>query len=90
MPRATTTLVAAILSKPVNGIGVVDVSTGEFLITEVGEDEGTAKVVEEILRLQPAECLVPEGMDELAEAIAAACPGDSDAARETEAAALAA
>nr|WP_309691725.1 DNA mismatch repair protein MutS [Armatimonas sp.] len=67
-------LVAAILSKPVHGIGVVDVSTGEFLITEVEESAGIAKVVEEILRLQPAECLVPEGMDELAEAIAAACP----------------
>lgn len=67
-------LVAALLSKPVHGIGVVDVSTGEFLITEIEEGAGVAKVVEEILRLQPAECLIPEGMDELAEAIAAACP----------------
>jgi len=67
-------LVAALLSKPVHGIGVVDVSTGEFLITEIDESAGIAKVVEEILRLQPAECLIPEGMEELAEAIAVACP----------------
>lgn len=67
-------LVAAILSKPVHGIGVVDVSTGEFLITEVDESAGIAKIIEEVLRLQPAECLVPEGMDELAEALAESCP----------------
>lgn len=67
-------LVAAILSKPVHGIGVVDVSTGEFLITEIEESLGIEKLVEEILRLQPAECLIPEGMDELAVAIADACP----------------
>jgi DNA mismatch repair protein MutS len=71
-------LVATILGEPVNGIGVVDVSTGEFLVTEIDrEDSGTSgtirRVVDEVARLAPAECLVPEGMDDLAEAIREAC-----------------
>lgn len=67
-------LVAAVLGDPVCGVGVVDVSTGEFLVTEIPAHAGLPKVVEEIARLCPAECLVPEGMDELAEAVQAACP----------------
>ena len=67
-------LVAAILGEPVCGVGVVDVSTGEFLVTEIPADAGLPKVVEEVARLCPAECLVPEGMDDLAEALRAACP----------------
>ncbi len=67
-------LVAAIGGDPVCGLGVVDVSTGEFLVTEIPAHAGTQKIVEEIARLRPAECLVPEGMDELADAIRAACP----------------
>jgi DNA mismatch repair protein MutS len=67
-------LVAALLGAPVCGVGVVDVSTGEFLITEIPDEAGIAKVVEEVIRLAPAECLVPEGMDELAAALNDACP----------------
>jgi DNA mismatch repair protein MutS len=67
-------LVAAVLGEPVCGVGVVDVSTGEFLVTEIDKVGGVAAVVEEIARLCPAECLVPEGMDDLADAIRAACP----------------
>jgi DNA mismatch repair protein MutS len=67
-------LVAALGGEPVAGVGVVDVSTGEFLVTEIPADAGLAKVVEEVARLCPAECLVPEGMDELADAIRDACP----------------
>lgn len=67
-------LVAAILGRPVCGVGVVDVSTGEFLITELPEEAGAAKVVEEIVRLCPSECLIPEGMDDLADAVKEACP----------------
>ncbi|MFM7320779.1 MAG: DNA mismatch repair protein MutS [Armatimonadota bacterium] len=72
--RANNFLVAAVLSRPVAGIGVVDVSTGEFLVTEIPEEGGPEAVAAEVARLQPAECLVPEGMDDLAEAIVAACP----------------
>ncbi len=68
-------LVAAITdAKRPSGIGVVDVSTGEFLATEVGCEEGTAKVVEEVMRLGPAECLLLPGGDELADAIKAVSP----------------
>ncbi|GAB4454056.1 MAG: DNA mismatch repair protein MutS [Armatimonadaceae bacterium] len=71
-------LVATILGDPVNGIGVVDVSTGEFLVTEIEQGEhgftgAIRKVVDEVARLCPAECLIPEGMDDLAEAIREAC-----------------
>ena len=65
-------LVAAITGAKVpSGVGVVDVSTGEFLATEMPCDAGPDKVVEEIMRLQPAECLLLPGMEELADAIKA-------------------
>ncbi len=65
-------LVAAITgAKMPSGVGVVDVSTGEFLATEMPCEAGTDKVVEEIMRLQPAECLLLPGMEELGEAIRA-------------------
>jgi DNA mismatch repair protein MutS len=68
-------LVAAITdAKRPSGVGVIDVSTGEFLATEIGCDEGLEKVVEEVMRLGPAECLLLPGMDELAEAVKAASP----------------
>ncbi len=66
-------LVAAVLGdKAAGGLGVVDVSTGEFLATEVPCEAGTERIVEEVMRLQPAECLLLPGMDELAAAIKAA------------------
>ncbi len=65
-------LVAAITgAKMPSGVGVVDVSTGEFLATEMPCEAGPDKVVEEIMRLQPAECLLLPGMEELGEAIKA-------------------
>jgi DNA mismatch repair protein MutS len=67
-------LVAAVWGDPVSGVGVVDVSTGEFLVTEIARECGIAKVVDEVTRLAPAECLVPEGMDDLADALREACP----------------
>ena len=66
-------LVAAVTgAKMPSGVGVVDVSTGEFLATEMPCDAGPEKVVEEIMRLQPAECLLLPGMEDLAELIKAA------------------
>jgi len=68
--RSNNYLVAAITGERVpSGIGVVDVSTGEFLVTEMAWDVGTGKVVEEVMRLNPAECLLSPGMEDLAEAI---------------------
>ena len=66
-------LVAAVTGAKVpSGVGVIDVSTGEFLATEMACDDGPDKVVEEILRLQPAECLLLPGMEELGDQIKAA------------------
>ena len=67
-------LVAAITdAKRPGGVGVVDVSTGEFLATEIAvtDNGGTERVVEEVMRLSPAECLLLPGMDDLADAIRA-------------------
>jgi DNA mismatch repair protein MutS len=66
-------LLAVILKSPSFGIGVVDVSTGEFLVTELDEND-PQRLLDEIMRLAPAECLVPEGLDELAQEIARVCP----------------
>ena len=70
--RTNNYLVAAITgAKRPSGVGVVDVSTGEFLATEMACEDGIERVVEEIMRLQPAECLLLPGMEELGEAIKA-------------------
>jgi DNA mismatch repair protein MutS len=53
-------LVAAVVGDPVAGIGIVDVSTGEFLTTELEGDRRAERLLDEILRLEPAEILVPE------------------------------
>ncbi|MDX1932595.1 MAG: DNA mismatch repair protein MutS [Capsulimonadales bacterium] len=76
--RSNNYLVAAVLGSPgprlLCGVGVIDVSTGEFLVTELTEGAHLGRVLEEINRLNPSECLVPEDMEDLAEAIRGACP----------------
>jgi DNA mismatch repair protein MutS len=62
-------LVAAIVGDPVAGLGVADVSTGEFLTTELDGERRTEKLIEEICRLEPAEVLVPDHEVELADLI---------------------
>jgi len=71
--RKNNYLVAAITGERLpSGVGVVDVSTGEFLTTEIPFEKGEAKLVEEIVRLQPAECLVrPDADPRLVESIRA-------------------
>ncbi|MDR3708407.1 MAG: DNA mismatch repair protein MutS [Capsulimonadaceae bacterium] len=62
--RRNNYLVAAITGERVpSGVGVVDVSTGEFLATEIPYGKGISKVVEEVARLQPSECLVRPDAD---------------------------
>jgi DNA mismatch repair protein MutS len=69
-------LVAAVIGDPVAGIGIVDISTGEFLTTEIEGDRRTEQLLDEIARLEPAEVLVPDdASDELVEAIRGACSG---------------
>lgn len=67
-------LLAAVVGDPVAGIGIVDVSTGEFLTTELEGERRVEKLLDEIMRLEPAEILVSENADEeLIEAIRASC-----------------
>lgn len=67
-------LVAAVVGDPVAGIGVVDISTGEFLTTEIEGDRRVDQLLDEIMRLEPAEVLLPAGADpELLEAVRASC-----------------
>jgi DNA mismatch repair protein MutS len=63
--RANNYLVAAVLGDPIHGLGVVDVSTGEFLATEIAGEGRLQKLLDELFRLQPAEVLVPEDHEEL-------------------------
>ena len=67
--KANNYLVAAVVGDPVAGLGVADVSTGEFLTTELDGERKTDKLIEEICRLEPAEVLVPESAVELADLI---------------------
>ena len=67
-------LLAAVVGDPVTGVGIVDVSTGEFLTTEIEGERRAEQLLDEIMRLEPAEILVSENADpELLEAIRASC-----------------
>lgn len=60
----------AVASEPDNyGIAVVDVSTGEFAITEVNGKDASTKLLEELGRLAPAEVLLKEIDQDLTEPI---------------------
>ena len=51
----------AISSEPdVYGISVVDISTGEFAVTEISGRDASTRVLEELGRLAPAEVLIKE------------------------------
>jgi len=52
-------LVAVTADKEGFGLATVDVSTGEFLTTEIQGLENKDKLLEELNRLQPVECLLP-------------------------------
>jgi len=53
-------LISIVEGKQGYGLAVVDVSTGDFLTTEINTQEAEIKLLEEIIRLQPVECLVPD------------------------------
>jgi DNA mismatch repair protein MutS len=42
------------------GLAWVDVSTGEFAVAELGGEDAAARLAEEVVRLNPAETLVPD------------------------------
>lgn len=55
----------------VYGLAIIDISTGEFLITEAKGDGGAQRIIDEIVRLSPAEVIVMDD-DEWAQSICAA------------------
>jgi DNA mismatch repair protein MutS len=44
------------------GIAIVDISTGEFLTTEFQGNDAYAKLLSELARFRPAECIIPQGL----------------------------
>lgn len=49
------------------GISFLDLSTGEFLVTQVAGEDAHERTLQEIARLNPAECLLPQEAEELYE-----------------------
>ena len=45
------------------GVAYVDITTGEFAATELQSEDILSAVRAELMRLRPAEILVPEGLD---------------------------
>ena len=58
--RANNYLASLVINQERAGLAYVDISTGEFATTEFVDDAEVKRlVVEELVRLRPAECLVP-------------------------------
>lgn len=62
-------LASAVATQERAGISFLDLSTGEFLVTEITGEDATEQTLQEIARLSPAECLLPEEAEELYELI---------------------
>jgi DNA mismatch repair protein MutS len=57
-------LAAIVDNKEVTGFAYIDISTGDFRVTEIKEGENTlARLEAELFRLNPAECLLPPWSD---------------------------
>ncbi|MEJ5298705.1 MAG: DNA mismatch repair protein MutS, partial [Armatimonadota bacterium] len=54
------------------GVAVADVSTGEFLVTQFAGEKHLGEALAEIERLRPAECVISERDEDLAEPLRAA------------------
>ncbi|MCE5314372.1 DNA mismatch repair protein MutS [bacterium] len=67
--KANNYLVAVASEPDVYGAAVVDVSTGEFAVTEIDGKHGSQKLLEELGRLSPAEVLIKEIELDLSEPI---------------------
>lgn len=63
-------LVAPSRRQETYGLAVIDISTGEFLVTEMASEQ---RFLDEIARVSPAEILVPEDGDDLTARIREAC-----------------
>lgn len=63
-------LASASPGKEAAAVSFLDLSTGEFLVTQVGGPDSTERTIQEIARLNPAECLLPEEAKEFYELLA--------------------
>jgi len=59
--RRNNFLAAVVLGEQRAGLAYVDITTGEFATTQFTGDDVAHQVVQELGRLQPAECLIPGG-----------------------------
>ena len=57
--RQNNYLVALYFDKKKIGLGVADMTTGEFKLTELPDDDKHTALRDELARLQPSECLIP-------------------------------
>ncbi|MCI8336288.1 MAG: DNA mismatch repair protein MutS [Peptococcaceae bacterium] len=55
-------LLAVYKLKNTYGIAYTDISTGEFLTTEITGDDSLQKMVNEVCRISPAECILPKSL----------------------------
>ncbi len=56
-------LLSAFINGNVLGISYVDISTGEFFVTELKTDKAVSDLLSEITRLNPAEIILPENLE---------------------------
>ncbi|MHC1611285.1 MAG: DNA mismatch repair protein MutS [Candidatus Methanospirareceae archaeon] len=61
--RVSNYLMCANLMDGKAGIAIVDVSTGEFSVTELEDDKTHASLLNEVERVKPAEIILPESLE---------------------------
>ncbi|MDI6828067.1 MAG: DNA mismatch repair protein MutS [Armatimonadota bacterium] len=66
-------LVAIAFRQGVFGLAVSDISTGEFLITELRGPNAESRTLDEVSKLSPAEVLIPEDTKDFGDKIRAVC-----------------
>lgn len=66
-------LLAVACRQETYGIAICDISTGEFLVTEICGQEACTRALEEINRVSPAEVLVPAEAGGFRDALASLC-----------------
>jgi len=67
--KANNYLVAIASEPDIYGVAVVDISTGEFAVTEISGKESSSGLIEELGRLAPAEVLLKEIDQDLSEPV---------------------
>ncbi len=73
LPASANNFLAALAPGPsACGVAVADISTGEFLVTQFAGEKSLGDALAEIERLRPAECVISECDEDLAEPLQAA------------------